>query len=152
MKISNNHLIYIISISIIITLFGTTYNLTQLQEVQSLTGLATQSGPVNVTVSQTASINLTIFSINWATGQVDPGQQNSTLDTKGTAYVRGGTWSATGITGFELQNIGNTILNVTINSTDNATSYIGAVSGAAFLFDGSLVFEKWGAGKSGGDV
>lgn len=126
MPLSNKTLIYLISIAIIITLFGTTYNLTKLQEIQSLTGLATSvTGTINVTVDSTASINLTIFEIDWGAGEVSVGFSEAFLDTKD-GSVTGGSWSAV-TQGIKLQNIGNRLLNVTINGT-NASSFIGGTT------------------------
>ena len=136
MELSNKTLIYLTSIAILITLFGTTYNLTRIQQAQSITGLV--GGPVNVTVASTASINLTQAQINWGSGQVAQGSTNATLDTNNeSAYVRGGSWSASGIKGFTLQNIGTVPVNVTINSTVNASTYIGG-SGPAYVFEARI--------------
>jgi len=133
MELSNKTLIYLVSISIIVTLIGTMINLTKLGQVQYLTGLPV-GGAVNITVNTTASINLTQGVINWGSGQVSQGFVNATLDTNNdSAYAVRGSWSATGIRPFILQNVGNVPVNVSINSTTNATAYIGG-SGPAFRY------------------
>ena len=136
MALSNKTLIYLISISIIITLFGTTYTLNKLQEGLGITGLPTNvGGPVNLTIAATASINLSNDNITWGSGQVLQGFPNATLDTNNnSAYVVRGSWSSSGVRGFTLQNIGNVPVNVTINSTVNATSYLGG-SGPAYRYE-----------------
>jgi len=126
MALSNKTLIYLISLAILITLFGTTISLTKLQEIQSLTGLATsQTGAVNVTVDSTASINLTVFELDWGAGEVGVGFTEAFLDTKD-GSVTGGSWTPV-TSGFQLQNIGNRLLNVTINGT-NASSFMGGTT------------------------
>ncbi len=132
MELNNRTLVYLVSIALLITLFGTIISLTRLQDIHYLTGLAT-SGPVNVTVTTTAAINLTQHNINWGAGTVNPGQTNAVLDTFGTPYVARGSWGTSGVDGFELQNIGNVVLNITINSTETASTYIGG-SSPAFNF------------------
>ncbi len=147
MELSNKTLIYLISIAILITLFGTTLTLQKLQKTQAITGLI--GGPVNVTVNASASINLTNAVINWGSGQVAQGFPNATLDTNNnTAYVRQGTWSTSGINGFTLQNVGNVPVNVTINSTTNATAYIGG-TGPAFRFEARIATGNSTACESG---
>jgi len=137
MELDNKTLIYLISIAILITLFGTTISLTKLDQVQSITGRAS-SGPVNVTVASTTSINLTTNNINWGSGQVDSGETSATLDTNNlTAVALRGSWSASGVNGFVLQNIGNVPVNVTINSTANSTQLINGTN-PQFRFMGRI--------------
>ncbi len=141
MPLSNKTLVYLISLAILITLFGTMINLTKLGEIQYLTGLV--GGPVNVTVAASTTINLTNAVINWGSGQVSQGFVNATLDTNNdSAASLRGTWSTTGIRPFILQNVGNVPVNVSINSTTNATAYIGG-SGPAFRY-----FPQNAAGNS----
>lgn len=137
MELDNKTLIYLISIAILITLFGTTVSLMKLDQIQSITGRAS-SGPVNVTVAATVSINLTNNNINWGSGRVTSGNSRAILDTNNnSAYVSGGSWSATGVNGFTLQNVGNVPVNVTINSTANATQVINGTN-PQFRFQGRI--------------
>ena len=150
MELSNKTMIYMISIAIIIILFGTTISLTRLQQIYSITGLASStSGAVNVTVAATASINLTYNSINWGSGQVASGSSSATLDTNNnSAYVQGGTWSTSGINGFTLENDGNVPVNVTINNTHNATTLINGTN-PQFRFEARIPTGNSTACESG---
>ena len=147
MQLSNKTLVYLILIAIVVTLVGTMVNLSRLGGLQQqITGLI--GGAVNITVNATAAINLTQGVINWGSGNVNEGV-NATLDTNNdTAYSVRGTWSSAGIRPFILQNIGNTPVNVSINSTTNATAYIGG-SGPAFRYFGQNAAGNTTACESG---
>ena len=148
MELSNKTMIYCISIAILIILFGTAMSLTKLQKVQNLAGLVT-SGSVNITIATTAAINVSQDTINWSSGQVSQGFSSATLDTNNeTAYVKGGTWSSAGIKGFTLQNIGNVPVNITINSTEDNSSYIGG-TGPQFRFEARIATGNSSACEAG---
>jgi len=90
-----------------------------------LTGHATDTGTVNITIVSSAAINFTVDNINFGTGTVTSGQTSATLDSEGN--VTNGNWSAVS-QGFELVNIGNINVTLNISSDKNAANFIGGSS------------------------
>jgi hypothetical protein len=90
-----------------------------------ITGHATDTATVNVTITETAAINFTTDFVNFTDGSVTEGAVGATLDTEGT--VTDGTWGATN-TGLVLENIGNMNVTLSLKSDKNATQYLGTGS------------------------
>ncbi len=108
---------------------ATYYSLAHFKE-QILTGYATSTGTVNITVTSQVAINFTTNNINWGSGAVNPGATIAVLSTAtplATAVING-SWN--NITqGFILQNIGNDDVNLTLSSGKNSSQFIGGTAG-----------------------
>jgi hypothetical protein len=92
-----------------------------------LTGRATDTAVVNVTVSSAATINFTDDFINFGVGQVTAGD-NATLDSNDTSATNGNwSWSADY---FTLENIGNSNVSVELKTSSNATTFLGGTDPA----------------------
>lgn len=95
-----------------------------------LTGFATvnDTGVVNVTIGESASISFTTSFLDFGTGAVTPGAV-AILDSEGT--VTNGTW--TPITGeLVLENIGNVVVTLQLQADKNASAFISGSSSQAF--------------------
>jgi hypothetical protein len=119
-----NFLNIVASLAIIISVGGliSTYgSLVDLVQRDSITGHATSSGYVNVTVSTSVSVNLTSDNVFWGSGMVDAGESNATIDTKGN--VTRGNWTAL-TEGLVIKNEGNVVTTLDILSNKNATQFL----------------------------
>ncbi|RMD45657.1 hypothetical protein D6829_01675 [Candidatus Pacearchaeota archaeon] len=96
-----------------------------------LTGHATDTGTINLTVQSNVAINFTIDNINWSTGKVSAGKDHATLDTTGSGTVTNGTWAAQ--PGFRIENIGTVNVTLNISSDKDAATFLGD-SGASFKY------------------
>ena len=87
---------------------------------------ASEIAYVNITILQTASINITNRTLDWAEGAVDEGNSNATLYTNGTANatVDRGNWSTVNKTGMIIENIGGVNASLAIESSA-ANDFIG---------------------------
>ena len=93
-----------------------------------LTGYATvqSTGVVNVSIQNSAAINFTANFVNFTTGFVTPGQTSAIVDTEGT--LTGGTgWTPSG--NLTIENIGNVNVTLSLQSSVNASAFIGGVAG-----------------------
>jgi hypothetical protein len=90
-----------------------------------LTGLAVDTGSINLTVAQRVLVNFTTTSINWGSGLVDEGEDFAVLDTVGNIY--NGTWSAVS-NGLNIKNSGNVNVSVNLSSGKIAETFIGGTS------------------------
>ncbi len=98
----------------------------------TITGMATSSGNVTLTVNSTSAIQFAVNSVNWGTGSVNASDvthnYTCTLDTEGTTT---GCINFTAVTQpLIIENNGNTNLSVSIYSNASATDFIG--SGSTF--------------------
>ena len=125
MPLSNKTLIYLISLALLITLFGTAINLSRLGLPLGITGATTIVGNASITINAVTEINMT-GNISYGAGNVNAGQTNAQLDTSGAGYVLRGSWSVVG-QGFIIENTGNVDINLTVTDYKNstATSFIG---------------------------
>jgi hypothetical protein len=89
-----------------------------------LTGRVT--GTVNLTVTTSASYNLTVDTINWSSGQVTSGEDFAILDTSN-GTVAGGNWTPVS-QGFVIENDGNVDLIINISFGKTATVFLGGTS------------------------
>jgi hypothetical protein len=134
MEISNNTLAWLVVAAVVVSLGGTIISLSMLED-NKLTGFATSNatGNVSVTVGSTTSLTFAIGNLNLGSGSVDGAYNNCTI------YVNSSTLNATnknaGCTGFEnstwplvIENNGNTVLNVTLNFSANASTFIGGAA------------------------
>ena len=95
-----------------------------------LTGFATtnDTGVVNVTIGASAAISFTTSFLDFGSGAVTPGAV-AVLDSEST--VTNGTW--TPVTGeLVLENIGNVVVTLQLQTDKNASDFIGGSSNQAF--------------------
>ena len=95
----------------------------------TITDIAT----VNLTVESNLAINFSTDNINWGSGRVIVGADNATLNTAGNSTggtpvsQRNGNWT-NNTAGLVLENIGNALMNISINVTKNATTLLGGTN------------------------
>lgn len=110
------------------------YSLSAFRETW-VTGFASQANAtLNLTVATLLSINFTNSSIQWGSGYVTEGQLEANLTTNqagGTINAVGGSWSigsATGSSGFVLENIGNVNATILLYTSKNSTQLLGGTN------------------------
>lgn len=145
MQISNRTIATLLIATILVYLGGTFISLNRLADFgyRPLTGLATGSGNVSVTISPTTSITWVVSMIQWGSGYVDSSCNNCTMQVNNTATAASGTygydstccksfnWSNTSLL---LKNNGNQNVNVQMNVTSNNTMWFGSSTPAEFSF------------------
>jgi hypothetical protein len=122
---SDNLLLTVAAVAVIVSIVGISVTYNSISTFDNfLTGFATEVGYVNVSISSSASINITSAggnagskAINYGAGTVDTGKDRALLVTNNT--VTDGSWSAID-GGFLIENIGN--VNVTLNVSANMTA------------------------------
>ena len=96
----------------------------------SLTGLATlDTGVVNVTIQATTDINFVNDNVDFGSGTIILGGLNTSLNTSDTGW--GGNGNPGGFSNpgpFQIRNDGNVDINITINSSSTASSFIGGTN------------------------
>ena len=123
--LTNRQLVYIISIALLITLFGTALNLSRLGLAPGITGANVLSGNTSITINAVTEINLT-GNISYGAGNVNAGLTRAQLDCSGAGYVYNGTWVSVSDC-FIFENRGNTDINLSVKDHTNTTavSFIG---------------------------
>lgn len=131
MQLTNRHLVYLISLALLITLFGTAVNLSRLGiGIGGITGALTQTeGNASLTITSLLSINMSTGNISWGSGSVNNGQTAAVLDTSGAGYVSLGSWTPVG-QGFIIENIGNVDINLSAKNTKSAATFLGGTNPA----------------------
>jgi hypothetical protein len=126
---SDNLLLAIAVIAVAVSIIGAGVTYNSVSVIQNmLTGYATSTGTINLTVASTASINFTTNNINWGSGQVTVGQTSATLNTAGGATnVTNGNWTGN-TAGFVVENIGNVNVSFNLATGKNATTLLGGTS------------------------
>jgi len=94
--------------------------------VTRLSGFATATGEINLTVESSASINFTDETISFGSGLVTAPNTEAFLDTT-TGTVVQGNWTAE-TTGLVLQNIGSTNVSLNLSSNVAAAAFIGGTN------------------------
>jgi len=127
---TDNLLLVVAVIAVVISIVsaGITYN--YLSSFRNkLTGFATESGWVNLTIEQNVAINFTTEMVNWSNGTVDTGPTFALLDTSNqtAANVTDGSWMGNN-RGLILENIGNKNVSIEIKSSSDANALIGGSS------------------------
>jgi len=120
-----NRVIFILTIiAAALAILNVSLILTKSPSLISLTGFATSTGTVNVSIEAVVSINFTTSHINWSYGQVTSGQTSATLMTDGPS-VSNGNWSTTGVSGLVLENIGNVNVSLKVGAGKTALELLG---------------------------
>ncbi|MBT3398348.1 hypothetical protein HOA55_01620 [archaeon] len=91
-----------------------------------ITGYASASGSINLTVSNYTIINFTTSTINWSSGQVDDSASYAILDTAA-GNVTDGNWTAVS-NGFVVENIGNVDVIFNLSFGKTAATFLGGTS------------------------
>ncbi|RJQ17205.1 hypothetical protein C4573_04090 [Candidatus Woesearchaeota archaeon] len=136
----NKTLLFLLVLTIAISLLGTAVTLSkvgkiQLQPLQKTTGLAQSDiGNVTLNIQKNASLIFVINSVNWSSGSVDTLTGYCELWTNLSGFNSAGCIGFSTVTENQtlvIENDGQVHLNVTLNSSVNATGFMGE-TGAMF--------------------
>lgn len=109
---------------------GITYNYLNTFK-NRLTGFATETGTINITIEELISINLTNATVNFGSGRLFEGASYGAVNTStsglAASNVTGGNWSGN-TQGFFLENIGNKNVTMNISFGTDAAGLIGGSS------------------------
>jgi hypothetical protein len=128
--ISNKTLAIIAGLALVVSVIG----LFSLPDRSALAGLVT-TGTTKINITQTAALNVSVATVNFGDGYLQVNANNCTitsLSSSGSSFRPASCWSNTTYTtgGFEVTNIGNVALNVTIVGTKvNASHFFGVTLG-----------------------
>ncbi|OIO64382.1 hypothetical protein COY28_00455 [Candidatus Woesearchaeota archaeon CG_4_10_14_0_2_um_filter_57_5] len=131
-EVSNKTLATLLIAAIVVSLTGTLVSLNKIGTSQSivtlmdgLTGRAVTEGTAQLEIEQLVQVNLSITTIDFGTGYVDPVYSNCSMNTitggNNTCATLPGTHAGAGMV---LENTGNVNINVTVQHTKNATSLL----------------------------
>ena len=91
-----------------------------------LTGKVTDStSRINITITETISINFSIDNINFGSGSVNIGSDSATIDSIGS--VVGGNWTPV-TQGFVLENIGSNNVSLDLKSGKTSAEFLGGTN------------------------
>lgn len=93
--------------------------------IHSISGYATSTGEVNLTVESDATATFTTSQINWGSGRVNSGQSSAGLNTFETNNVTNGNWTLQNSGGLRIQNNGNVNLTLNLSGGKTAAQMIG---------------------------
>ncbi len=114
---NKKNLIVYLSLSVlIIAIFQSIFLFLLIQK--GLTGRATDTAAINITINQKVSANFSVASINWGVGALNSSNP-ALLDTTG-PNVTGGNWSISGVSNLHIVNNGN--VNVTLDIKSEVTN------------------------------
>jgi len=140
MEISNKALAWLVVAAIMVSVFGTLSSLERLNRSNIMTFHATSNdtGTASVQVSQSVVLRYAINAVNFGSGSVNTTGTahqcvlaiNSTTNIFKDAGCIG--FNSTG-NPFVLENAGTGFLNVTLNFTENATTFLGGTPGLAWF-------------------
>jgi len=124
-KINHNILLYFAIFLLAISLIVFSVNIIKIMRI---TGRATDTGEINLTVESKTQINFTTDEINWGSGSVSAGASNATLNTAGGANnVTNGNWTGN-TAGLVVENIGNKNVTLDLKTGNNATALLGGTN------------------------
>lgn len=130
MKISDRTLIILILLALLSVITSMILILEKLGAPSFLVGLVTlDTGVVNVTISATTDINFVNDNVDFGSGTVNLGGINTSVNTSDTAW--GGNENPNGFSNpgpFQVRNDGNVDVNITINSSSTASTFIGGTN------------------------
>jgi len=162
MEISNKTLAWLVVAAIVVSVFGTTMSLWNLNNKESFAGYVTltnSTAGATVGISQSVILRFAINATNFGSGSVNSGAGywgcNMGINASSTTIYQNG------CTGFNpsgnalvIENVGTSYMNVTLNITGNATTFLGnspsdAIGSGAFMYEvsdnesGSCVGTKY---------
>ena len=150
MEISNKALAWLVVAAIVVSIFGTTISLWNLNNKENLLAgnlLTNDTGLAQVTVSQSVVLRFAINATNFGTGSINSSGGYSSCNLAISGQTSPATIVKTGCNNFNpttailvLENAGTSFLNVTLNVSGNATNFTGNLPGdaiglAAFQFN-----------------
>jgi hypothetical protein len=139
---SENLLLVILTLAVLVSAFGLIININSLISKNMWTGMALQSGTLDVSVESGSVINFTTDTISWGSGRVNVGALNATLDTSAEANnVSNGNWTWNS-KAFVIENIGNT--NVSLNLSTGKTAYT-LLGGSSSLYQFNVTNNESGS-------
>jgi len=143
-QITNKSLAFLLVGAIVVSLFGTFISLNRLNSLspglQGITGLATNgTGTVTLSVSSSASFRFAAPTVDF--GTIQPNSTGFWISTASNNSWANGSGNANNCLsavadacrGIEIENDGNEVLNISFNTTSNATHLIGGTA-PAFSF------------------
>lgn len=141
MEITNRHLAIVIIIALVLSLSGTIFSLsliTRSNQHMPIRGYIIR-GEANLTADKVINLNLTNNFINFPAGYVANESDHAYLMTNKTCA----NWSTacTDVLAIVVENYGSVDINVTFNSTKNATGFLCNESGDCL--DGTQRFMYW---------
>ncbi|MBI2632331.1 hypothetical protein HYW75_04980 [Candidatus Pacearchaeota archaeon] len=125
---SEKLLLFVAIIAVVVSGLSVLFTSISIQDFKTnwITGFPTATGTANLSVESAATINFTVYEINWSSGRVNTGDPNATLDTSAGTVVRGN-WTANS-RGLILINQGNTNVSLQINTGKTAATFIGGTN------------------------
>jgi len=127
--LSHKTLVMLLIVAIVVSIIGVWAGLSKLSNQPSITGLPTE-GNATVNILQQIAVNLTNFTIDFGVGFVNSTFTTAFLDTEGgpgipAAEGNSSGWNQSVIDqAFIIENIGNTIINVSVQADKNGTEFI----------------------------
>lgn len=130
MGVGNSKFLLVLSIILIVTsIFSISlFYLSAKSFFTIISGHASSTGEVNLTVESDATVTFTTSQINWGSGRVNPGQSYATLNTLESNNVTNGNWTLQTYGGLRIQNNGNVNLTLNLSGTKTAATMIGGTS------------------------
>jgi len=128
--IKSENFILVLSICLIIlSIINISISFDRLDLIQKLTGYASY-GYVNLSVLTYVSINLSVDSISWGSGNINSGQLNATLYTvgNGSGVVARGNWSGENVSALVVENMGNTNCSLSIQTGKDAHDFFNSLT------------------------
>ena len=113
----------------------------------SFTGMATE-GDITVTVNATTTVNITDTTIAFGSGQLNDGVENCQLNSSQSGASSCSTFTQPN-NGLDFENVGSEDIHITINSTKDASTFIGG-DHAEFKFYCSCDVGSTGSGDING--
>jgi hypothetical protein len=131
----SNNILFIVALAAVVVAVlsaGVTYYRISVFDSR-LTGLATDSGYINLSVESVVSVNFTSPKLNWSSGRVDPGFTFATFNTsvRGAGNVTNGNWSSplsNTANALIIQNLGTVNATLAINFSTDAAGLLGGTS------------------------
>jgi len=130
-EVSNKMLVGLLVIAVAVSLVGTFVSLQKVGRIGVLTGAAeTTQGTLSFSVLSLAVVNVSTTSVDFGNVQVPGGNPNCVIDSVtggvGTCDASSNGTAANG--GFVFENIGNTLINVSVQSGKSAAGLLGSSS------------------------
>lgn len=122
MREGNNVLLVVAIVAVTLAMFNLVVTVNKLDDIERMTGFATDMGTANLTIEGSASVNFTTDNINWGNGFVNETEVSATLNTEGTMTGTG--WDVVS-SGLVLENTGNTNVTLNFTSSKDAADFIG---------------------------
>src|SRR3989344_6373009 len=130
-------LLALASIALIISIIGAGISYYHFGVLENfITGYATSTGTINLSIDSVVEINFTTNNINWSKGRVNAGSAFATLNTSvhGAGNVTGGNWTGND-KGLVVENTGNNNVTFALSFGTDAAGLLGGNSNRSYLFN-----------------